>query len=102
MVLTQSKWREVTNDPCLYQTAEDPTGSDIRSVKVKIVCKNKTALNTLAWVTVENLTVKEVLDEIFRINRINPDELKKVNCNEGMGDKVIYGEEIKCEYSQSN
>lgn len=99
IMLTQSRFKGQTEDPCLYSIVGEPATAG-RYIKLTFKCPNKEARFSLDYAAVTEKTVAGVILEVFRINGITRD-LTGLVCNQGgrivrMEDKVVPQDNIEC------
>jgi hypothetical protein len=100
MMETPSIKKGLTADFCQYATGLDPKVPDMRYVKVNFKCKDKEALNTISWVTINGRTVEGIINLIKNINGINSAN-DMLDCNidgavANMETKINVGNLITC------
>ena len=70
LLVTQSKFRDTTQDPCQYHINGDPLGIDDRYIKIKLYCRpGEESFNTLSLDVFKNKpTYTEAIQELSRVN----------------------------------
>lgn len=70
LLVTQSKFRDTTQDPCQYHIQGDPLGIGNRYIKIKLYCHpGEESFNTLSLDVFKNKpTYTETIQELSRIN----------------------------------
>jgi len=69
MITNISRFRNKTDNPCLYSIAGDPVNSMNDYLKVNLYCNEKEkSLNTLSLKAVKDKTIEGVIREIGRVN----------------------------------
>jgi len=99
ILLTQSRFKNQTDDPCQYSVVGEPETAG-RYVKLTFKCSDREARFSLDYAAINEKTVGGVILELFRINGIARD-LTSLRCNQGgrtvkMEDGIVPQDNIEC------
>lgn len=99
MLLTQSRYKSRTDDPCLFTLAGEPEVAG-QYLKLTFKCPEREARFSLDYRAIATKTVGGVISEFFRLNGITLD-LTKLTCKQGgrgvkMDDVISAQDNIEC------
>lgn len=99
IMLTQSRFKGQTDDPCQYSIVGEPETAG-RYIKLTFKCRGREARFSLDYAAIDEKTVGGVILELFRINGITRN-LTDLTCNQGgrmvkMEDRIVPQDNIEC------
>ena len=99
MLLTPSRFKNRTDDPCLYTIAGEPEVAG-QYLKLAFFCPGREARFSLDYRAIATKTVGGAISEFFRLNGITLD-LTKLRCKQGgrevkMDGAIVAQDNIEC------
>lgn len=99
MLLTQSRFKSRTDDPCLYSIVGEPEVAG-QYLKLTFKCPDREARFSLDFGAIREKTVRGAISELFRVNGVTLD-LTKLKCKQGgreveMKDAIVNQDNIEC------
>lgn len=101
ILLTPSRYKETTDNPCLYSIIGEPTTPG-QYLKLTFKCQDKEARFSLDFGAIKERTVGGVIGELFRIGGVTLG-IERLRCKQGgrsvkMSDPIVAQDNIECRY----
>lgn len=99
--LTSSRYKDRTDNPCLYSIIGEPTTPG-QYLKLTFKCQDREARFSLDFSAIRERTVGGVIREFFRIGGVTLD-IEVLRCKQGgrtvkMSDPIVAQDNIECSY----
>lgn len=99
IMTVQSRFKDQTDDPCLYSIVGEPETPG-QYIKLTFKCRGKESRFTLDYSAISDKTVAGAINTMFRINGVTL-ELSKLKCEQGgravkMDDGIVAQDNIEC------
>lgn len=99
ILLTQSRFKSLTDDPCLYSIVGEPATPG-QYLKLTFKCPSKEARFSLDFAAINEKTVGGAIGELFRLNGVSL-SLSKLKCKQGgrevaLDQPIVRQDNIEC------